>query len=139
MVKLVTGGKGKGKTKVMIDLANERIKTAKGSAVYIDHSNHHMFELDKKLRLINVKEFNIETKDEIIGFMKGIISQDRDLELMFIDGLLKLPSVEFEDVNDFVTRMGNMCAEHNIELTISVSADVSDLNEDLQKLVVKSL
>ena len=38
MVKLLIGHKGSGKTKRMIELANETVQTARGSIVFINNS-----------------------------------------------------------------------------------------------------
>lgn len=38
MVQLIVGEKGKGKTKVLLDKANNGVKEAKGSVVYLDKS-----------------------------------------------------------------------------------------------------
>ncbi len=54
MVELIVGKKGKGKTKVLLDKVNGAIKEANGSIVYLDKSTKHMYELNNKVRLIDV-------------------------------------------------------------------------------------
>ena len=56
MVQIIAGRKGKGKTKYLLDMANTAVKEAKGSIVYLDKSSKHMYELNNKIRLINVAE-----------------------------------------------------------------------------------
>ena len=80
MVQIIAGRKGKGKTKYLLDMANTAVKEAKGSIVYLDKSSKHMYELNNKIRLINVAEFSVSTAEGFIGFICGIISQDHDLE-----------------------------------------------------------
>ena len=46
--------KGKGKTKHLLDMANAAIKGANGTVVYLDKSAQHMYELNNRIRLINV-------------------------------------------------------------------------------------
>ena len=84
MVELIVGKKGKGKTKVLLDKVNGAIKEANGSIVYLDKSTKHMYELNNKVRLIDVSVYPIKNADEFVGFVCGIISQDHDLELSFI-------------------------------------------------------
>ena len=43
-----------------------------------------MYELNNKVRLINVTDYPITNCDEFLGFICGIISQDNDLEEMFL-------------------------------------------------------
>ena len=90
MVQLIVGKKGKGKTKQLLDKVNTEVKEVSGNIVYLDKSTKHMFELNNKVRLIDVCEFMVENSSEFIGFICGIISQDRDLEKMFLDSFLKI-------------------------------------------------
>ena len=63
MVQIIAGRKGKGKTKYLLDMANTAVKEAKGSIVYLDKSSKHMYELNNKIRLINVAEFSVSTAE----------------------------------------------------------------------------
>ena len=60
MVELIVGKKGKGKTKVLLDRVNGAVKEANGSIVYLDKSTKHMYELNNKVRLIDVFLLSIE-------------------------------------------------------------------------------
>ena len=84
MVQIIAGKKGKGKTKHLLDMANAAIKGANGTVVYLDKSAQHMYELNNKIRLINVNDFLIDNCDEFLGFICGVISQDHDLEEMYL-------------------------------------------------------
>ncbi len=90
MVQLIVGKKGKGKTKQLLDKVNAEIKTASGSIVYIDKSSKHMYELNNKIRLIDASTYPLKNSDEFIGFICGIISQDHDIEQMYLDSFLKV-------------------------------------------------
>ena len=74
-------------------MANTAIKESKGSIVYLDKSSKHMYELSNKIRLINVAEFPVHSPEGFVGFLCGIISQDHDLETMYLDSFLKLSSL----------------------------------------------
>ena len=55
MIQLIIGEKGKGKTKVLLDKANTEISfLVNGSVVYLDKRTQHMYELNNKIRLIDV-------------------------------------------------------------------------------------
>ena len=88
MVQLIVGKKGKGKTKYLLDKVNGAVKTAFGNIVYLDKNSKNMYELNNKIRLINVSDYLINDCDEFIGFICGIISQDHDLEQMYLDSFL---------------------------------------------------
>ena len=72
MVQIIAGRKGKGKTKYLLDMANTAVKEAKGSIVYLDKSSKHMYELNNKIRLINVAEFSVSTAEGFIGFISEL-------------------------------------------------------------------
>ena len=84
MVQLIVGNKGKGKTSKLLDKVNSEIKEISGNIVYLDKNTKHMYELNNKVRLINVKDYPLKNSDEFIGFICGIISQDYDLEQMYL-------------------------------------------------------
>ena len=93
MIEIIAGEKGKGKTKVLLDKVNEAVKTVGGSIVYLDKSQKHMYELNNKIRLINVNDFLIDNCDEFLGFICGVISQDHDLEECTLTVFLPLHSL----------------------------------------------
>ena len=90
MVQLIVGEKGKGKTKHLLDKVNNEIKEISGNIVYLDKSTKHMYELNNKVRLIDVSQFQIEKSSEFVGFVNGIISQDHDLQKMYFDSFFKI-------------------------------------------------
>jgi len=89
MVQLIAGNKGRGKTTELLNRVNTQIRSAKGSIVYLDKSSKHMYELNNKVRLIDVSRYPIENSDQFVGFICGIISQDHDLEALYLDGFMK--------------------------------------------------
>ena len=93
MIQIISGSKGKGKTKYLIQMANDAIKTAEGNVVYLDKNNKHMYELSNRIRLINVGDYPIDTYDAFLGFICGLISQDSDLETLFLDSFLTIANV----------------------------------------------
>lgn len=139
MVQIIAGNKGKGKTKHLLERANAAIKTAKGSIVYLDKSSKHMYELSNKIRLINVNEFPISSSEGFIGFISGIISQDHDLEIMFLDSFLKLACLEGEDISQTVSSLKKIGEKYHVTFVLSVSMDAHELPDDAKDDVILSL
>lgn len=139
MVQIIAGRKGKGKTKHLLDMANDSIQKAIGSVVYLDKSSKHMYELNNKIRLINVNEFPVNSSEGFVGFVSGIISQDHDIETMFFDSFLKLAGLEGEDITDTVTTLGNLSVKYDVNFVLSVSMDAAEMPESVQKHVIISL
>ena len=72
MVQLIVGKKGKGKTKIILDMVNKEVASASGNIVYLDKGNDHMYELNNKVRLINVTDYGVANADEFVGFIREI-------------------------------------------------------------------
>ena len=104
MVELIVGKKGKGKTKVLLDKVNGAVKDASGSIVYLDKSTKHMYELNNKVRLIDVSGFPVKNADEFVGFICGILSQDHDLEQVYLDSFLTTAKLEGKDATGTLDR-----------------------------------
>ncbi len=139
MVHLIVGKKGKGKTKQLLDKVNAEIKKVEGSIVYLDKSTKHMFELNNKVRLINVTDYMIENSSEFLGFISGIISQDHDLQQMYFDSFLKIACLEGEDITPAVTKLEKMSEAFHVDFVLSVSMDEHELPEALKKNILVAL
>ena len=139
MVQIIAGNKGTGKTKHLLEKANSAIKDVNGTIVYLDKSSKHMYELNNKIRLINVKGFDITDCSGFIGFVCGIISQDHDLEIMFLDSFLKLACLEGEDISEAIGELEAISQKFHVDFVLSVSLDADDLPENAKKDVIISL
>ncbi len=105
MVQLIVGKKGKGKTKHLLDKVNTEVQSVSGNIVYLDKSTKHMYELNNKIRLIDVSSYMITNSDEFLGFISGIISQDHDLEQMYFDSFLKIACIDGGLVEPIVAKL----------------------------------
>lgn len=139
MVQIISGAKGKGKTKYLLDMANTAIKESKGSIVYLDKSSKHMYELSNKIRLINVAEFPVHSPEGFIGFLCGIISQDHDLEVMYLDSFLKLSSLEGEDISQTLSELEQLSVKYHVNFVLSVSLDGEELPASAKDMVLVAL
>ena len=139
MVQLIVGNKGKGKTKHLLEKVNLQVKETKGNIVYLDKSQKHMYELDNKVRLIDVSQYMITNHDEFVGFICGIVSQDHDLEQMFLDSFLKIACLENEDITPVIEKLEKISQNYGIDFVLSVSMDESELPEALKSKIIVSL
>ncbi len=139
MVQFIVGNKGKGKTKHLLDKVNTEIKDAQGNVVYLDKSTKHMFELNNKIRLIDVPEYLVTDSDEFIGFVCGIISQDHDLQQMYFDSFLKTACVEADELEKVIAKSEKISEKFHVDFVISISLDESELPENVRKNILVSL
>ena len=128
MVKLLIGHKGSGKTNKMLQIANESVETAAGSIVFINKNHRLMYELNYRIRVICMEDFeNITNIDEYIGFIYGIISSDHDIERIFIDSILKHADVSLGDLPEFIDRLKTISEIYDLDFVVSVSADKEEM------------
>ena len=139
MVELIVGKKGKGKTKVLLDTVNGAVKEANGSIVYLDKSTKHMYELNNKVRLIDVSSYPLKNADEFVGFICGIISQDHDLEQIYLDSFLKVSKLEDADVTDTLDQLDKIGEKYGISIVVSISLDKEEIPEALQDKIAVAL
>ena len=139
MVQLIVGKKGKGKTKQLLDKVNSEVKDIAGSIAYLDKSTKHMYELNNKIRLIDVSGYPIKNADEFLGFVCGIISQDHDLEQMYFDSFLKIAALEDKDISAVVEKLERMSDFFQVDFILSVSRDESELPESVKDKIIVSL
>ena len=139
MVQLIVGNKGKGKTKFLLEKVNNDVKEAVGSVVYLDKSPKHMYELNNKVRLIDVSDYIIENTDGFLGFVSGIISQDHDLQQMYFDSFLKIAKAEAKDMASVVEKLDKISSKFGVDFVVSVSADEEDLPEAVKSNIIVSL
>ena len=134
MGKLLSGHKGSGKSKKMIDLANSSLNTVNGSVVFINRNSRLMYDLKYRIRVICMEDFEqIRNIDEYIGFIYGIISQDHDIELIFIDSILKFADVTFSNIEDFLARLDLISRTYGMDFVVSLSATREELGDYLDK------
>lgn len=139
MVQFIVGKEGKGKTKHLLDKVNTEIKEAQGNVVYLDKSTKHMFELNNKIRLIDVPEYLVTDSDEFIGFICGIISQDHDLQKMYFDSFLKIACMKEDELEQIVAKIEKISEKFHVDFVISLSRDESELPENIRKNIIVSL
>ena len=140
MIEIICGEKGKGKTKELLDKVNSAVKTASGNVVYLDKSQKHMYELSNKVRLINVTEYPITNSAEFIGFICGIVSQDNDLEEMYLDSFLTIADLQTsEEITKAIEKLDVISEKYNVKFVLSVSKNLEDLPECAKAKVVISL
>ncbi|EOT27747.1 hypothetical protein C805_01855 [Eubacterium sp. 14-2] len=139
MVQIIAGEKGKGKTKHLLERVNESVKSATGNIVYLDKSQKHMYELSNKVRLINVSDYMISNCDEFLGFLCGIISQDHDLEEMYLDSFLTIAMLEGSDISHAIAKLDSISDKFRVNFVLSISMNERDLPECTKGKVIVSL
>ncbi len=139
MVQIIAGEKGKGKTKYLLEKVNAAVAAANGNIVYLDKSRKHMYELNNKVRLVNATDYPLTNCDEFMGFICGIISQDNDLEELYLDSFLTIANLKDGEICHAIEKLNIISEKYNIKIVLSISKNEADLPECAKEKIVISL
>ncbi len=136
MIQILAGEKGEGKTKRLIDMANEAGKTSNGHVVFIDDDSRHMYDLHYNIRFVKT---NLKMDDQriLFGFICGILSQDSDIEQIYIDGLHNIvENLTNDDILAFINEIEKLSSECSVDFTFIISSKKENLPEDVKKYII---
>ena len=136
MVQLIYSKKGTGKTKRLIDLANEDMKQAKGDVVFIDDDKRYMYDVMHQIRFVDVKEYDISGCGEFYGFLCGMVAQNFDIESIYIDAFLKIVQKDVGEIEDFMQKIEILTEKNNIKAVIIVSGDPENAPDYMKKHII---
>lgn len=121
MIKILISQPGTGKTKEMIKHANTALESAKGNIIFIGESNESMLELNHDIRYINISEFPLESSNEFIGFLHGLLGGNYDIETVYLDGIQNLYIMTPDETCKWLERIKVLSDKHNTRFEISIS------------------
>lgn len=129
MIQIIAGEKGSGKTKKIIDLANSNVETAKGINVVLTTTDRYRAEIRPEVRFVDVTEEGINNFDRLVGFIKGMLCTNYDIECVFIDGANRMLGVSLDDpeMASFFVAIENIGANSNVKFVLTVSSNVDAL------------
>lgn len=133
MVKFILGEKGAGKTKWLIDNANNEIEKGNGNIAFIDVDDDHIFTLNYNVRLINAMDFNIHNIESFYGFLCGIVGMDYDLEKVYVDSIYKKIDLDLDMLEDLSKRLNVISEKYDTEFYINVDYLLKDIPESLKE------
>ena len=136
MIKLLVGKKGTGKTKVLLEKVNEGAASANGNVVFISNdTGKNMYDIKSSVRMADTSEFDINTWDEFIGFIFGIVSGNFDITDIFVDGTLKIVANDLGGFEKFLQELDKAGEKFNINFMLSISMDAADMPEYAKKYI----
>ena len=137
MVKILAGEKGEGKTKRMIDMANAAGKEAKGNIVFVDDDNSHMYDLHYSVRFVETPRFIMEDPQVFRGFVCGILSQNSDIETIYIDGLNHIMDrISDADFTAFIQELDKTSKEAEMDMVMIISRKTDALPAEVQQYLI---
>ncbi len=134
MIQVILGDTGEGKTKGLINAANTKLKETHGHIVYIDADNTHMYDLKHEIRYINISEYPIDNYHEFFGFMCGILSEDNDIDCIFVDGLLRMAHLDqINNSDELISKLKTLTNKFGVQLIAGINCKKNALPSFLQE------
>ncbi len=131
MIQVILGKKGSGKTKRLIDLANEALKVEHGDILFIDDDKRYMYDLRHEIRFVDASEYALgahRSRDWFFGLLGGMLAVNFDISLVYVDAFLKLVNnKDYADLEPLFERLEILAKDHNVTFVIGVSGDPQEL------------
>ncbi|MFW5780168.1 MAG: hypothetical protein ACOCWI_01770 [Bacillota bacterium] len=135
MIEIIYGSKGTGKTKKIIDMANQTLDKSDGFIVFLTDTNRYVREIKFAIRFLNSKEAQIKGEECLIGFIKGLISANYDIKDVFIDGAARIAGVEISEMGSFMKKLDDISEKYDVHFVLTVSCDKEDLPDFFAKYI----
>ena len=123
MIQLIYAKKGSGKTKRLIDLANAELNSTKGDVVFIDDDKRYMYDVAHQARFVDVKDYGIESGDALYGMLCGMVSQNYDIEAVYIDAFLKIVRMDVAEIKELMDKIDALSEKNDFKAVIIISDD----------------
>ncbi|HEX3017053.1 MAG TPA: hypothetical protein VHP31_04255 [Caproicibacter sp.] len=134
MINLIIGKKGTGKTKRLVEHANEAAQKSSGNVVVIVKGNHLTYDISHDARLVDIDSYGIQGADAFSGFLCGICAGNYDVTDIFVDSTLKIIGQDIQTLSAFIEKMNKLSALADTKITLLVSADKDALPDDIKAI-----
>ena len=135
MIKLITGIPGTGKTKTLISMVNEAVKSSKGNVVCIEKGIKLRFDIDYNVRLINTDEYLINDAQSLFGFVSGVIASNHDVTEIFIDAALKICNNDISAFEKAVLELDSLSTKTGVNIVLTSSIPKGEEAESIKKFI----
>ena len=136
MIQIFCSKRGAGKSKKLIELANERSTMAKGDSVYIDDDGRRMLQLKGKIRFVDTNELGVEDCESFYGLLCGVVSQNYDLENVYVDALSNIVNKNISESNDLFKKLKEFSQKYNLNIYIILNCEcVEELPDFIKEYV----
>jgi len=137
MVKFLAGQKGQGKTRKLIDMANDAIGKADGHLVYIDDDRRHTREIDRDVRFVEAGKGTLSNYREFVGFVLGIMSMDSDVEHVYVDGLCNIVrNMDNDSLVKLAKKLDGIAKRDEVSFTLTINNEPDTLPEEMKALLI---
>ena len=135
MITFITGKKGSGKTKKLIERANAAVAASNGNVVVVEKGLKLTYDVDHAARLVDIEAYGIKGADALFGFISGICAGNYDVTDILVDSTLKIMGPDLQQLVHFAEKMSALAAMANTNITFLISADNAEIPDEVRKFV----
>lgn len=132
MIQLITGKKGSGKTKILIEKINGAVKDTNGCLVCIEKGATLRSSISYKVRWCDAEQFSIDSFESFYGFVAGMLAGNYDIKEIFVDGIFKIAGSDFDALGVMLDKLSKLTGE-DVQVVFTLSADNSELPASVTK------
>ncbi len=136
MVKIITGTKGTGKTKILINNINTASSSTDGYVVCVDKGEKLRYDIGHSVRLVDTDRYSIYSFEAFYGLVAGMLAGNYDIKEVFVDSILKIGGADYEALGALLAKLDKLSGA-DVSVTLTVSADNADLPESVTKYIAK--
>lgn len=136
MVKIITGKKGSGKTKILIDMINESAKNTNGYVECIDKGTKLRYDIGHDVRLVDTDQYCVYSFEAFFGLVAGLVAGNYDIKDIYVDSILKIGGADYEALGAMFAKIDKLTG-NDVNVVFTVSADKGDLPESVSKYAIK--
>ena len=137
MVTLLIGKKGSGKTKKLIQYANEAVAASQGNVVVIEKGAKLTYDITSKARLIDTDQYAISGYDMLFGFISGICAGNYDVTDILIDSTFKIAPDGVNGIEEFTKKLQALSENSGANIVLLISASEDDLPSEINAVCEK--
>ncbi len=137
MITLLTGKKGSGKTKKLIELANAALEKSQGNVVVIEKGQKLTYDISHAVRLVDSDAYDIKGAGALFGFISGICAGNYDVTDILVDSTLKITGTGAEVLEELVPELEKLAQAADTNLVLLISAADEEIPASAAKYVLK--
>ena len=138
MIQTVIGKKGSGKTKRLIDLANDALKSERGNIIFIDDDDSYIYDLRHEIRFVNCGKQKIKGADMLYGMLCGILSIDFDITLIIIDPMMHIIENDVSQLKEVFERLEKLSSASAVNFLIAISGDAEAMPDFVKQCAIET-
>ena len=131
MVTLIIGKKGSGKTKKLIQLANEAVEKSSGNVVVVEKGAGLTYDVTHRARLIDTDVYGIKGYDMLLGFISGICAGNYDVTDILVDSTFKIAPEAIAGLESFTKKLQALSETTSTNIVLLISADEADIPDSI--------